>query len=199
MADASEVLGPNPKPGGDVGSPLSPIGSGQSDMDPFESLGVSGLKRFSNGYSTIEEEWLNELKGSQGIKAYREMADNSSVIGAVLFLIDSFVRKVDWEVDAANTDSVSEGWASFTEQCIDDLGQSWPNIIGEVIRGLCIYGWSTFEVVFKQRQGPKELDAQGSIHNDNRIGWAKLAPRSQDSLYGWEFSETGELEGMYQV
>tara|TARA_R110002020_G_scaffold50264_1_gene142178 strand:+ start:930 stop:2327 length:1398 start_codon:yes stop_codon:yes gene_type:complete len=178
---------------------LSGTDVGDQDIDPFTQIGVSGLNRSSNGYATIEEEWLSELRGSNGIKSYREMADNNSTIGAVLFLIDSFVRKVAWEVDAADDSDEAKAWAQFVEECVADISQSWANVMGEAVRGVCIYGWSTFEIVFKMRQGKKDDKEQSSIYNDNRIGWGKFAPRSQDTNYGWEFTETGELLGMYQM
>jgi len=172
---------------------------GAEDLDPYAQIGVTGLNRSSNGYATIEEEWLSELRGTNGIKAYREMSDNNATIGAVLFLIDSFVRKVAWEVDAADESDTSKAAAEFVEECITDLSQSWANVMGEAVRGVCIYGWSTFEIVFKMRQGRKDDKAKSSIFTDNRIGWSKFSPRSQDTNYGWEFSEAGDLLGMYQM
>lgn len=171
----------------------------EQEIDPYSQIGVTGLNRSSNGFATIEEEWLSDLRGTNGIKAYREMSDNNATIGAVLFLIDSFVRKVTWEVDAADESNEAIQLSEFVEQCIDDLEQSWPNVIGEAVRGVCIYGWSTFELVFKMRQGRNEEKDKTSMYSDNRIGWCKFAPRSQDTNYGWEFSEKGDLLGMYQM
>ena len=113
---------------------------GAEDLDPYAQIGVTGLNRSSNGYATIEEEWLSELRGTNGIKAYREMSDNNATIGAVLFLIDSFVRKVAWEVDAADESDTAKACAEFVEECITDLSQSWANVMGEAVRGVCIYG-----------------------------------------------------------
>lgn len=169
------------------------------NIDPYSQIGVTGLNRFSNGYTTIDEEWLSELRGSNGVKIFREMSDNNATIGAVLFLIDSFVRKVAWEVDAADESPGAKASAQFVEECIDDLSQSWANVMGEAVRGICIYGWSTFEIVFKMRQGRNDDKSKSSVYSDNKIGWCKFSPRSQDTNYGWEFSESGELLGMYQM
>jgi len=181
-------------------NPFSPSSDpDDKDIDPYSQIGITGLNRFSNGYTTIEEEWMSELRGTNGIKAYREMSDNNATIGAVLFLIDSFVRKVTWEVDGADESEDAKHLAQFVEECIEDMSQSWPNIMGEAVRGVCIYGWSTFEIVFKMRQGLDDDKDKTSMYSDNRIGWCKFGPRSQDTNYGWEFSEKGELLGMYQM
>ena len=195
----AKLIPTNPTPGGgELGQLLTPEVEPEK-LDPFLPLGVSGLRRFSNGYSTIEEEWLADLKGEKGVKAFREMADNDSTLGSVLFLIDAFTRKVKWEVDPANDDDISKGWAEFVESCIEDLEQSWANIVGEVIRGLCVYGFSTFEIVYKMRRGMKKNPLESSSYSDNKVGWGKIAPRSQDANYGWQFDANGEVVGMYHM
>lgn len=50
----------------------------------FSELGVTGLK-YSEG--TVQEEFLPQLAGNKATKVYREMMDNSPVVGAILFAV----------------------------------------------------------------------------------------------------------------
>jgi hypothetical protein len=164
----------------------------KNDLDPYAEIGVSGLKRSGETHASIDEEWLADLRGKKGAQVYREMADNNSTIGAILFTVDSFARKLKWEIDAGGDTPQAKQAAEFVEGCLEDLDEPFANTVGEVVRGLIVYGWAATELVYKMRKG------DGSRHNDNKIGWAKFGPRSQDSLLDWEFSEAGDLLGMYQ-
>ena len=168
------------------------------DLDPYTEIGVSGLKRSGNAHATIDEEWLADLRGNKGVKIYREMADNNSTIGAILFTVDSFTRKLNWEVDAGDDSPQGKEAAEFVEGCLRDLDEPFANIMGEIVRGLIVYGWAANEMVYKMRRGDAATAEASSLFSDNRIGWAKLAGRSQDSLYDWEYNQAGDLEGMYQ-
>jgi len=63
------------------------------------------------------------------------------------------------------------------------------------------FGWGYFEKVFKIRRGPRQKDPRfHSQYNDGRIGWAKWAPRAQESLNEWIYDEDSDtLLGMSQI
>ena len=168
------------------------------ELDPYTEIGVSGLKRSGNTHATIDEEWLADLRGKKGVQVYREMADNNSTIGAILFTVDSFTRKLNWEVDAGGESPQAQEAAEFLDGCLRDLDEPFSNIMGEIVRGLIVYGWAANEMVYKMRGGDESSAGASSLFSDNRIGWGKIAGRSQESLYDWQFSEAGDLEGMYQ-
>ena len=50
----------------------------------FKELGTTGLRQFAGW---IREDFLPELQGRQGARTYREMADNSPIIGGILFSV----------------------------------------------------------------------------------------------------------------
>src|SRR4051812_8376960 len=56
----------------------------------FGEIGRSGL-RYRSGIVT--EEFLTELKGKDGRKVIREMMDNDSIIGSMLFAISMLIRQ----------------------------------------------------------------------------------------------------------
>ncbi len=166
-------------------------------------LGKSGLKHFGG---TLYEEFLPQLVGDKGRAVYLEMSQNSPVIGAMLFAVESLLRSVEWEIDPVSQDSADVEAAEFLEECKEDMSHTWEDFISEILSHL-IYGWSYFEVVMKKRDGEKKGGVNlnsgkskpaSSKFDDGRIGWRKFALRSQDTLYRWEIDPQGGIMGMWQ-
>ena len=158
--------------------------------------GATGLKR-SGGY--IFEEFLKELQGQNASRIYQEMTDNDPIIGATLFSIEMFLRKVKWFVDPATQDTDGEEKAKFLEECKDDMSHTWADFISESL-SMLPHGWSFHETLYKRRttDRPPEDEEAPSKFNDGKIGWRKFEIRSQDSLDRWDFDDDGGLRGMYQ-
>jgi hypothetical protein len=169
---------------------------------PFIELGTTGLRQ-AGGF--IREEFLRELSGPRGMRVYREMAQNDAIIGAVLFGIETFVRRVTWRVQPVDQTGEALRLADLVQGMLfEDLSQSWPMLLSEVLSFL-VYGFAYHEIVYKRRTGPepprgREQDPAWtpSRFQDGLIGWRKFAPRSQDSLLRWEFGPEGGLRGMVQ-
>lgn len=162
----------------------------------FEILGYTGLKEWGGN---IYEEFHRRLKGAYGAKVYREMSDNSSTIGAIRYLIKALVRQVDWRIEPADThDEQALEWASFVEECMNDMSITFEDFVSEVLSFLD-YGWAYFELVYKIRRGDTKDPKTRSKYNDGRIGWRKFALRAQDTLDSWVFDEEDQgLRGMNQ-
>lgn len=158
----------------------------------LNELGRSGLKHFGG---VLYEEFLPQLQGLRGMQVYREMSENSAIIGSMLFAIESLLRSVSWEVDPASQSAEDVEAAEFLTQCKDDMSHTWEDFISEVL-SMLVYGWSYFEVVYKKRKGQKTNPA--SEYDDGRIGWRKFSLRAQDTLYRWELDDTGGIHGMWQ-
>lgn len=166
--------------------------------NPKVDLGVVGFSGLNQSHGHIDEEFLSRLKGQYGIKTYREMADNSSTIGAVLYIIKALVRQVEWRAEPADTSQASLDAAQFLEECLFDMSITWEDTVSEVL-SMLQYGWSYFEKVYKIRRGPDEKDSSTrSKFSDGKIGWRKFAMRAQDTLDRWQFDEDGGLSGMHQ-
>lgn len=160
-------------------------------------FGQTGLKR---SYGYVYEELLPQLQGRKAINVYWEMSQNSSVVGAVLFAIDMFMRKVAWRVEAASDSTVDKQKAKFLESCKDDMEHTWPEFISEV-NTMLPFGWSWFEIVYKQRFNTKtdEFGSSASKWNDGMIGWKKFMPCAQESWWRWDFDPaSGSTIGMWQ-
>lgn len=155
-------------------------------------LGRTGLTHFSG---TIYEEYLPQLQGLRGMRVYREMRDNTPTLSATLFAIEYLLRSVDWTVEpAADTPPALES-ADFVASCMDDMSHSWEDLITEIL-SMLQFGWSYFEVVYKQRKGRKADPP--SKHDDRAVGWRKIAIRGQETLYHWEIDAQGGIKGMWQ-
>ncbi len=85
------------------------------------------------------------------------------------------------------------------KSCLFDMLPSWPETIPEVLTALN-FGWSYLEKLYKRRLGLDQTDlAKRSQYDDGRIGWRSFEIRGQESLLNWQFSEDGELEGLWQT
>ncbi len=162
---------------------------------PMVPIGATGLKRWG---SHVEEEWLPDLRGDKGLKVYREMTDNDSTIGAVLFAIEQIIRGAKWHVHPASQNETDLEAASFIESCMKDLETPWNEFISEVL-SMLVYGWSLFEMTYKYRRGRKATkETERSRYNDGRIGWRSFSIRGQETKDGWEWNEQGRPIAIYQ-
>lgn len=165
-----------------------------NQKNPVPELGVTGLRQWS-GY--INEEFLADLKGTAGVKVYREMSLNDPVVGACLFAVETLLRQVEWTVEAASDKPDDQDNAEFLKTCLEDMEQPWSAFIAEVLSFL-VFGWSYHEIVYKKRAGKNKNLLLSSKHDDGMLGWARLPVRAQESLVKWEFDAAGEFRGMWQ-
>ena len=147
----------------------------------FLELGQSGLRQVAGH---VREEFLSELAGWRGARVYREMRDNDPIVGAILFSVEMLLRGVAWRVDPAGPSAADREAAGFVARCLDEMEDSFEDTLAEVLSFLT-YGWALLEVVYRHRA-------------DGRIGWRKLALRSQDSLAHWRFDDRGAASAMVQ-
>lgn len=145
-------------------------------------IGATGLNYYDG---RISEETMRKLKGQQGIKTYKEMADNDPTIGAVLFAIDKLLRNVPWKVTPVDDSPEAVEVADFYTSCMDDMEHSWGEFIQEAL-SMLPFGFAPHEMVFK-------------VRDDGKIGWKKLPIRSQDTLEKWEIDDNGNVTGMVQT
>ena len=160
-------------------------------------VGFVGLKGASG---IVDEEFIRTLKWPEAGKIYQEMASNDAVVGACLYLMETFIRKAKWHVEVPQTtDSKADATAEenpdavFIKQCMDDMDKPWDSFISELL-SMLTYGFSFHEIIYKVRRGPMEKDSKfKSNYSDGKIGWQSMPIRSQASLKEWEFDPTTGL------
>ena len=170
-------------------------------VDNFSELGATGLWR-TGGF--VIDDILPQLRGRQSLTAYRDMAENDPIIGAILFAVERVILQVDWRVDPYSDPTgetpldADNAAAIFVQECMDDMSHSWHELMIAIVSFLT-YGWSYFEIVYKQRKGPDQKDPSlRSKYSDNKVSWRKIAMRAQDSLWQWQFDESGGVKAMIQ-
>ena len=161
----------------------------------LSEYGRSGIKRFGG---RIYEEFLPNLRGIQGVRVFREMADNDEIVGASLYAIERVIMQASWTVDPYDSSRESMQDADFLEECKSDMEHSWSDLIIEATSNLT-YGWSLLETVYKLRKGDNRDKRLNSKYTDGRVSWRKFARRMQSTFDDWEYDETsGDLKGMWQ-
>ena len=170
----------------------------------FRDYGSYGLRQFAGW---IKEEYLLELTGREGARTYREMMDNSSVVGAMMFALQQAMRKADWRCEAADDSADSQKLASFADSLREDMSHTWEDFMTEALSMLG-FGYSIHEIVYKRRLGeepPKDpTDPKGerllptSKFDDGFIGWRRLPIRGQETIIKWFFDENGQVTGVTQ-
>lgn len=163
--------------------------------DALTEVGRSGLL-ISNGI--VLEEFLPQLRGSQGRRIFREMSDNDPVVGGTLTAFRQIIARLDWHIEVADDASPEDqATADFVQECFDDMTDDWASTLSGIL-SMNTYGWSLHEIVYKRRNGNSRGTEANSAYDDGRIGWRKWAPRSQESLVKWLMDETGGIQGMKQ-
>lgn len=191
------IYGANGRPvGNNVGGPDYDL-----SFKPVQELGVSGLNR-TGGY--IYEEILPELRDEKGRRALRLMIDHDPIVGGILLMIESLARQVEFRVDPASQDNEDLQNADFIRGCLfDDMSMTFQDTLSEIITFIP-WGWEYSEIVYKKRAGPTPGILQGqplpeSVFDDGKIGIRKIAPRAQETLYQWQFDDTGGVQAMVQL
>lgn len=168
-----------------------------SETESKQILGVSGTN-VRNG-QIRSDEFLPELRGRRAIKKYREMRDNDSTIGAVMYATEQVLRDVDLKVKPVDQSDAAKREAQFLEEVLDDMDHTMDDHISEAISFLS-YGFSYFEVVYKRREGRNTYsDKKRSKYSDGRIGVRKIASRAPWTVSRFDVDhKTGDILGLYQ-
>lgn len=166
-------------------------------VSPTVELGVSGLRR---SVGIVDEEYLPQLRGRRGVQIYREMRENSPVIGALMFAFDRLLRGVEWKVSPGGSDDKQgRRKADFVEECKDDMSHTWDEFISEALTSV-VYGWAFHEIVYKRRDGMDHDDpTRRSQYNDGLVGIRKMPLRAQETFLRWIFDDEGGIKAMVQL
>jgi len=168
---------------------------GKVEFDP-SFIGSTGLRQYG-GF--VVEEFLPELQGLRGVRAYREMADNDATVGAVIFAMTTLIRQAKWTVQAADDSEEAQGAKEFVEGVMDDMSVPWSTVVNEACT-MFVYGHAPMEIVWKKREGPDQEDgARRSAFDDGKIGIRTISLRSQATIVRWQIDPVdGSTDGLWQ-
>ena len=168
-----------------------------SEADAKSVLGVAG-QNTRNGQIRADE-FLPELRGKEAVRKYREMRDNDSTIGAVMYSVEQILRDVDLHVKPADDSDAAKREAKFVEEVLHDMDHTLDDHVAEALSFLS-YGFAWFEVVYKRRVGPSaSTDAGRSKFTDGRMGVRKIAIRAPWTISKFDVDErSGDVLGIQQ-
>ena len=168
-----------------------------SQTESTAILGVSGENTINGQIRS--DEFLPELRGKKAIRKYREMRDNDSTIGAVMYATEQVLRDVDLKVCPINDSEEAKREADFVESVLCDMDHTLDDHIAEALSCLS-YGFAWFEVVYKRRVGPTQSnDKKRSKYTDGRMGVRKIAMRAPWTVSRFDVdNKTGDIQGVYQ-
>lgn len=152
---------------------------------PRISLSEKGFNvlRTSN-YQIIEEKNL-AFRFPRFFQTIEEMSNNPTV-GSALNVYNLTLNRSVWKVvPPVGASETTKQRAKFLNECMHDMEHSWASFISSVVPYLK-YGYGIHEMVLRRR-----LKTKGSKYNDGLVGIKKLAPRAQESIVDWYFTEDG--------
>jgi len=79
------------------------------------------------------DEFLQDLKGKRAINKFREMRDNDSTIGAIMYATEQVLRDVDYYVEPANDTDEAKREAEFVKSVLEDMEHSVDDHISEAL------------------------------------------------------------------
>lgn len=152
---------------------------------PRIKLGEQGLLGLRVSNKRIIEETQRAFRYPDFINTVNEMRNNPTV-GAAMNVYRMMISRVQWDVQApTDATPVDIRRTEIIRSMMNDMEDSWTSFIESVIPYL-EYGFAINEIVLRRR-----LKRNGSKFNDGLVGIKKLAPRSQDTIAGWVFSDDG--------
>ena len=168
-----------------------------SAAEATRTLGIAGDNTHNGNIRA--DEFLPELRGKRAIRKYREMRDNDSTIGAVMYATEQVLRDVDIKVMPANDTPEAKREADYVESIFKDMDHTLDDHISEALSSLT-FGFAWFEVVYKRRNGPTATSDKGrSKYSDGRMGVRKIAIRAPWTISKFEVDQkTGDILGIYQ-
>lgn len=167
-------------------------------LKPSEAITELGQSGLDHSGGQITDEITRDLQSStRRHKLYREMRDNSPVLGGAFLAIENLLRRVAIRVEPGTETPEGEADAEFVRQCLHDLQQPWGAVLSQALTMLH-YGWSLLEIVYKRRGGMQSGSAAPSKYTDGKYGWSRFALRGQESLDRWGIAASGEAETFTQ-
>ena len=168
-----------------------------SQTESTAILGISGENTINGQIRS--DEFLPELRGKKAIRKYREMRDNDSTIGEVMYATEQVLRDVDLKVCPCDDSEEAKREADFVESVLCDMDHTLDDHIAEALSCLS-YGFAWFEVVYKRRVGPTQSnDKKRSKYTDGRMGVRKIAMRAPWTVSRFDVdNKTGDIQGVYQ-
>jgi hypothetical protein len=160
--------------------------------EQLRELGATGLRGSEPYNGWMWEEFLPALRGLEGARRYKEMADNDPTCGAVLYALEQLMKNVKWTMQPRDDSPDSIYWAErIQEGLFNDMAHPWSSFVDDAT-SMLTYGYAPHEIVWKVCRGEKWDDVNTSSQfSDGMIMPGALPVRSQDTIWRWFFDTQG--------
>ena len=167
----------------------------KAEVQPaMAEIGASGLQYYSG---MVQEEWLPQLKGTQGQRNLREMSETDAIVRAFLYAVEMMLRPTEWTVEPGGETPADEQASEYLESVLGDMSHTMADFISEWM-ATPVYGYCAFEICLKLRAGENEKPGLASRYTDNKVGVRKLAIRHPTTVERWQFDDAGGIQGIVQ-
>lgn len=167
----------------------------------------AGVLSYARSGGQVDDEYLTELKGTQGRRTIRQMTNNSTISG-VLFALHNLFRTTEYHVDPAVGDidpDTAQEYANWTWRTLieligdpkDPMGGSWDDLVMMLASAL-ENGWAYVDIT--RRTLPDGSIGVGQviqIHPDTLDQWDMEANGSGRVLGLWQYPPQGLTSSLY--
>ena len=153
-----------------------------------EAQGSSGTDLISG---ILNEEYLDQLSGTQGMDIFDKMRRSDAKIKMCLSAVNNPIKGANWEVESASDDPKDELMADFVREAIfNNRNKSWRALLHEIL-SMTTYGYSLFERVHQVADGRR-------WGKEKIIKFKTFAYRSQRTIEYWNLDEESQLQSVSQ-
>ena len=159
--------------------------------------GSTGLGR---NWHQVDDEWHPHLRGTRGLRTFREMRDNDAICGVIYYAMDTAIRNSVRGKSISPAEDTQQGnmVADHVDSCFDDMDSTLDEYVSDVM-SMIWAGWSLFGSSYKVRRGPDAPhEMLQSKHDDGLVGWRDLPIRNQMTIKRWKWRDDGKLLGCEQ-
>lgn len=173
---------------------LSSVGITKNYAFPLFGLGASGTDIFSGQY---DEEYLQKLKGTEGIDIYSQMRRNDAQVAMLLKTVKNPIIGARWYVEPADESDEEAEKADLVQHVLfndmrypdNSKSKTFTEFLVEALTSM-EYGHSVFEIVHKVVTGHPTYG--------DYIGLKDLAYRHPRSIEEWQLYKNGGLKAIRQ-
>lgn len=139
-------------------------------------IGDSGTRFFQG---IIDEEYNDNLVGTDGIEVYDKMRKGDATVKAAVLSTSLPIRRAHWVVEPASDDPQDTEIAEFIEKALFEWQSiTWNDLLRQALLSMP-FGVMVFEKVFTIKQ----------YEGRDYICWKKIAPRMPRTISAWEMED----------
>lgn len=150
-------------------------------------VGTSGTEIYS-GY--VQEDYLQELRGTDGMKKYDQMRRNDPKIKMCISAVINPIKSASWSVVPGDDTPESKRYSEFIEYCLfNAMNKTWKKALHEILT-MITYGYSLFERVHQVVYDDQDWKTHIRLKN--------LFYRSQKTITAWNVDDKEQLLNVEQ-